>query len=293
MKRNIIIFTILLNFYWAHSQENKIVIPFSLSEHNNIIFKVVVNGVDSLNLKFDTGTTGLLLTHEAIKEKTNLLINENTPTKNYVKLKSLVSLKLGELQWSNLEVYPVMLSGQGTDGRFGWDLFKQKVVVIDYNKMKMTVQNLLPDVSNYTSSKLIETKTVLCINGDIQVDNRLFSGNFLVDTGYQKTILLDSVLMQEQHFPKDLKLLKVNRLRNGAGETFITKVVELPSVSIGKQVLKEVPVQLLNKPNPAGFKTHILGNEILKRFNTIIDFKNMTIYFQKNSLIDLPYTDAS
>ncbi|MEP2057973.1 MAG: hypothetical protein ABJJ05_09215 [Maribacter litoralis] len=293
MIRKIMIFAILLNFYWADSQENKIVIPFSLSEYNNIIFKVTVNDVDSLNLKFDTGTTGLLLTHEAIKKKTNLLINENTPTKNYVKLKSLVSLKLGELQWSNLEVYPVMLSGQGTDGRFGWDLFKQKVVVTDYNKMKMTVQNILPDVSKYTSTKLIETKTMLCIYGEIQVDNKLFSGNFLVDTGYQKTILLDSILMQEQHFPKDLNLLKVNRLRNGSGETFVTKVVELPSVSIGKQVLKKVPVQLLNKPNPAGFKTHFLGNEILKRFNTILDFKNMTIYFQKNSLIDLPYTDAS
>jgi hypothetical protein len=89
-----------------------------------------------------------------------------------------------------------------------------------------------------------------------------------------------------------LKLIKVNELRNGAGDLFITKVVELPSLIIGKQMIKKIPAQLLNTSNPAGFKTHILGNEILKRFNTILDFKNMAIYFQKNNLYNIPYDDT-
>jgi hypothetical protein len=43
-------------------------------------------------------------------------------------------------------VYPVTLSGQGTDGRFGWDLFKEKIVVLDYDKMHGTIAEQLPDV---------------------------------------------------------------------------------------------------------------------------------------------------
>ncbi|MGB3150471.1 MAG: hypothetical protein WBB27_07380, partial [Maribacter sp.] len=238
-------------------------------------------------MKLDTGTTGLLLTHDAIKKKTNLLDKEEKPTQNYTKLKSIVSLKLGELHWNNLEVHPVTLSGQGTDGRFGWDLFKDKIVILDYNKMTMTVTKQLTDVSKFTFAKLIKTETVLCILGELRIENKAYKGRFLIDMGYQKTVLLDSIVLKEQNFPKNLKLIKVNELRNGAGDLFITQVVELPSLIIGNQMIEKLPAQLLNTSNPAGFKTHILGNEILKRFNTILDFKNMAIYFQKNSLYNV------
>lgn len=292
MKLTILIFVILLNFSLINSQEKKTVIPFSLSKYNNIIFKAVLYGSDTLNLKFDTSTTGLLLTHDAIINKTNLLDKEEKPTQNYVKLKSFVSLKLGELHWNNLEVYPVALSGQGTDGRFGWDLFNDKLVILDYNQMTMTVTELLPDVSKFTFAELAKTETALYILGEPQIENKAYKGRFLIDTGYQKTVLLDSVVLKEQNFPKNLKLIKVNELRNGAGDIFITQVVDLPSLIIGNQMIEKLPAQLLNTSNPAGFKTNILGNEILKRFNTILNFKNMAIYFQKNSLYNIPYDDT-
>ncbi len=274
---------------------NRIVIPFEITEFNNIKIRTILNGTDSLDLKFDSGTTGLLLTHTAIQEKTHLLDDgsENTPTQNYVRLKSLATLQIGIRTWDSLEIYPVLLSGQETDGRFGWDLFKNSIVRIDYDKMEMIIQDTLPDVSAYTKSKLTETNTLLCLEGKISIKNKDYKGRFLFDTGYQKAVLLDSVLMAEQAFPKDLRVIKQNQLRNGAGELFVTKVVELPQLTIGGQVLFDVPVQLLNKTNPAGFKTHILGNELLKRFNTVLDLKQGYIYFQRNSLFNKPYSDAS
>ena len=87
-------------------------------------------------------------------------------------------------------------------------------------------------------------------------------------------------------------MIKTNQLRNGAGDIFVTKVVEIHSLSFEGQVIDKLPTQLLNRENPAGFKTHILGNELLKRFNTVFDFKNKIIYFKKNSLFEMPYSDA-
>jgi hypothetical protein len=276
-----------------HNTKNqKEIIPFELSQYNNLIFKTILNGKDTLSLKFDSGTTGLLLTHDAIRKKTNLLTNKNDSTQNYVKLDTTVSLQIGKLRWDNLEVYPVTLSGQGTDGRFGWDLFKEKIVLLDYDKMIMSIQEKLPNVSNFTSTKLIKTKSVLTIDGEIIVKNVKYKGPFLFDTGYQKALLLDSLLMDQQSFPKDLSVIKINKLRNGAGDVFITKVVDLPNLNIVGQTLHNIPTQLLNKSNPAGINTHILGNELLKRFNTVLDFKEMIIYFQKNSLHKQPYSDA-
>jgi len=272
-----------------------VIIPFELTKYNNIKIKTVLNGTDSLDLKFDSGTTGLLLTHQAIKEKTNLLSNgkESTPTQNYVKLDSLATLQIGRLTFDDLEIYPVLHSGQETDGRFGWDLFADRIVILDYDKMQMIIQDGLPDVSAFTKSKLNKVKTVLCLDGKISIKNKDYKSRFLFDTGYQKALLLDSIIMKEQSFPKDLRLIKKNQLRNGAGEIFITEVVELPQLTIGNQVITKVPTQLLNKANPAGFKTHILGNELLKRFNTILDLKQGYIYFQKNGLFDQKYSDAS
>ena len=125
------------------------------------------------------------------------------------------------------------------------------------------------------------------------MNNSNYTSRFLFDTGYQRALLLDSVILAEQAFPKDLDVIKINQLRNGAGAIFITKVIELPSLTIGGQVITKFPTQVLNRENPAGFKTHILGNELLKRFNTILDFRNSNIYLQKNKLFKVPYTDAS
>lgn len=64
-------------------------------------------------------------------------------------------------------------------------------------------------------------------------------------------------------------------------------------MNLGKNILMNIPVQLMTMANPAGFRTHILGNEVLKRFNTILDFQHNVVYLKPNSLTDMPYKDAN
>jgi hypothetical protein len=61
---------------------------------------------------------------------------------------------------------------------------------------------------------------------------------------------------------------------------------------LGNVCLNDVPVQLLATSNPAQFKTHILGNEVLKRFNTILDFQENKVYLKPNLLWNDPYTEG-
>lgn len=280
----------------ALAESDAIVIPFELTPYNNIKFKTVINGKDSLDLKFDSGTTGLLLTHDAIKDRTHLLedSSENRPTQNYVKLKNKVKLEIGSLHWDSMEIYPVKLSGQGTDGRFGWDLFADKIVSIDYDKGLMTVSDKLPSIEGYSQSSLEEINGLLCFRGSVNAENEDYEGLFLFDTGYQRALLLDSAVMDSQAFPKaKLPVIKTNQLRNGAGKVFVTKVVSIPKLEVGGQEVNDIPTQLLNTPNPAQFRTHILGNELMKRFNTVIDFRKQQIYLKPNHLANEPYIDAS
>lgn len=258
-------------------------IQFILTEFNNIKIKAILNRVDTLNLKFDSGTMGLLLTNDAIKQKTHL--SKISKADN--------TLQVGNLTWDSLRVYPVELSGQGTDGRFGWDLFDGKIVEIDYDKNIFIVHTQLPVINKtYSKFDMEYTHTLFCIQGELEIRNRKYKNRFLFDNGYQRTIMLDTLLMNEQNYPKDQEVIKKVIMRNGQGKEIPVITVNNERFNLGKEILYNIPVQLMATANPARFKTHILGNEVLKRFNTILDFQKNAVYLKRNSLMDQPYTDA-
>jgi hypothetical protein len=258
-------------------------LPFILTEFNNIKIKAVLNKVDTLFLKFDSGTTGLLLTNNAIKQKTH--ITNTAHAEN--------TLQLGNVSWDSLQIYPVELSGQGTDGRFGWDLFDGKIVEIDYDKSIFIVHSQLPKTSKaYSKFDIVYTHTLFCIQGELQIKNKRYKNRFLFDNGYQRTMMLDTVLMHEQGYPENLQVIKKVIMKNGQGKEIPVITVDNERLNLGKQVLFHIPVQVMTTDNPARFKTHILGNEVLKRFNTLLDFQNNQVYLKANSLLDVAYTDA-
>lgn len=256
-------------------------IPFVLSEYNNIIFKVTLDDKETLDLKFDSGTTDFLLTNETLSQ---------------LKLNNLKGhhFKLGNQVWENQEIYPVELSGQGTAGRFGWNLFDGKIVEIDYDKKLFIIHSKLPKRDkSYTKLDMEFTHTLFCIQASMQIKDKAYKGRFLFDNGYQRTVMLDQQLIKEQQYPKEnLPVLKRTILKNGQGEEIPVLTVKNEKMFLGNVCLNDVPVQLLATSNPAQFKTHILGNEVLKRFNTILDFQENKVYLKPNLLWNDPYTEG-
>lgn len=256
-------------------------IPFVLSEYNNIIFKVTLDDQETLDLKFDSGTTDFLLTNETLSQ---------------LKLNNLKGhhFKLGNQVWENQEIYPVELSGQGTAGRFGWNLFDGKIVEIDYDKKLFIIHSKLPKRDkSYTKLDMEFTHTLFCIQASMQIKDKAYKGRFLFDNGYQRTVMLDQQLIKEQQYPKEnLPVLKRTILKNGQGEEIPVLTVKNEKMFLGNVCLNDVPVQLLATSNPAQFKTHILGNEVLKRFNTILDFQENKVYLKPNLLWNDPYTEG-
>jgi len=270
-------------------------LAFEVTSGNNIIFKTVVNETDTLDLFLDTGGTAIVLKHSAIKERTTLLDgkNENYKEENYVPLEGVYSLSLGDLKWDSLTIYPTTLLPKEADGHFGWNLFEGKIVELDYEKNLMIIHSSFSkNLEEYTKMEIEYINTLFCINGNMQVGENKYSNRYLFDSGFQRAIVLDRDLIKESKFPNDLPVIKESRLRNSEGTEFINRVVEIDKICFDKVCADEVPVQLLSTPNPARFKTHILGNELLKRFNTVLDFQNDFVYMKPNSLMGLPYKDA-
>ena len=269
-------------------------LSFVLSPENNIIFDAILDGKDTLSLFFDSGGTDLVMTHESIRNRSSLLVgkNPNYEGENYDPLESPSSLSIGSLTWDELTIYPTAVGPAEADGHFGRNLFEDRIVELDYDKNIMIVHTELPAVPEGYSSHPIEySHTLFCIQGVIRVNGQEFSDRYLFDTGFQRALLLDKTLREQSNFPTDLPVIKESKLRNSAGTEFVNQVVHIDEICFDNSCATRVPTQLLSTPNPARFETHILGNELLKRFNTILDFQNDVVYLRPNSLMGEMYRD--
>jgi len=280
----------------SHTEEiaNRDTIPFELSEGNNIKFKTLLNGVDSLDLYFDTGGTDLVLTHKTVKEKTTLLQDRNQKYKgeNYVPLEVPNSLSLGTLNWDSLSIYPVSIGPEDMDGHFGWNLFKDKIIELNYDDNYMVIHTNVPPIpAGFTKLPLEYSHTLVCIQASFKINEKAYLNRYLLDSGFQRALVLDKDLREAADFPTDLPVVKESKLKNSVGKVFVNKVVKADQFCFNENCLEGVPAQLISTPNPARFETHILGNELLKLFNTIFDFQNHHVYFKPNSLANLPYAD--
>lgn len=274
-------------------------IPFVLTAYNAIHVKAILNKRDTVNLHFDVGSFDFRLTREAILNRTKLLANQpdaraGKVSPDYSKREKVVTLQMGKLVWTNPDVAVTGLTAHDMDGRFGWNLFEGKAVEIDYDKGLLIIHSQLPkNLGGYVKSKLTFIRSFVCIDATLDVADKRYTGKFLVDTGADKAMILDSTWRVNNHLPSDLPLIKKSVVTDPRGVKYETRVVRVPGMTVNGFALTAIPATLLGSKSPLDFGINYLGNDLLKRFNTILDFRNDHIYLKPNSLINQPYRENS
>ncbi len=273
-------------------------ISFILTSYNAIHVKSIINNRDTLNLHFDIGSLDFRLTKDAILKKTKLLSNQpdaltGKAIPDFNKLEKVFKIQIGNLIWYNPEVSPANVAAREMDGRFGWRIFEGKIVEIDYDNSYIIIHSKLPNnKKEFVKSKIKFIHSLFCVEAAIEINKQKYSGNFLFDTGSDLAIILDSSWASKNKFPQDLKLLKKSSFSDGAGRKYETKIVSVPLLQINNLTVIDIPTSILGNKSPVGFDMNYFGNDLLKRFNIIIDLKHDNIYLKSNKLIDLPYKVA-
>lgn len=283
-----LLISISLNTFGQNKRLINDTIPLIINKHNTIYVKAVFNEVDTLNLNFDSGTTELVLINEVLNNK----------LKSVPKLyNTFYNLKIGNRDYQT-KVYDAVLSGHDTDGRFGWDLFKDKVVELNYDKDLMVVhseipENVLKDPS-FTKLNIKFYQNLLLIESTISQNGVENTDLFLFDTGYQRAAMLDNDLLREGNFPVEkMEIIKEVIVKGAQGNEIPVITSNLQTVKIGNYELKNVPIHQLTSNKPMkGENIHILGNEVLKRFNVFFDFQNNYVYLKSNKLFDAEYIEG-
>lgn len=274
-------------------------IPFRLTARNAIHVRAILNDQDTVSLHFDVGSFDFRLTQDAILKRTHLLANQpdalaGKAKPNFGKMEKVRSMRLGKLNFATPTVVPTLLTAHGMDGRFGWNLFEGKVVEIDYDNERLIIHSERPrHTRNYQKIILDFQRSFVCINGILNTGNKQLTGSFMLDTGSDKALILDSTWVRKQGFPTDLPLIRETTFRNPRGEAFVSKTVRCPGFQMAGLPLTDLPATLLVSRNPANFEVNFLGNDILKRFNTILDFQNDVAYFKPNRHFAAPYLEMA
>jgi len=248
-------------------------IPFVLTDHNIIHVKAISNNTDTLNLHFDLGSLDFHLI-KGVWQK-----NRKPQT-----------LRMGQMVWNNPAVISTDFTGHDMDGRFGWNLFEGKVVEINYDTHLLIIHSKMPEqVKGYRKSKLLFIHSFICMKASFIKDKKKYSGNFLLDTGSDRALIADSAWAARQDFTAGLEFIESVVVKDPRGVKYETHTVLAPLLQINDYKLANIPTLILPGKNPGDFAINFMGNDLLKRFNMILDLTQDCIYLKQNQLTGLPY----
>jgi len=262
-------------------------IPFFLNQYNTNYLPVVLNGTDSLLLNFDSGATEVCITTKSLKQK----------VRSQPKLYSTAyGVQIGKRIY-NSNIYDISVAGNEVDGLLGCNLFDGMIVELDYDHQRMIVHSEMPKQivrdASYEKFKLTYIKNKPFIESEISQSGIKSKSLFFFDLGYQRAVMLDNDALTASHFPSEsMPVIKKVIMHGTKGNEIPVITADLASLKIGRFELKNVPAQIMTQGKPMpGANVHYLGSDVLKRFNTVLDFQKNVIYLKSNQLYNTPYAD--
>jgi hypothetical protein len=178
------------------------------------------------------------------------------------------------------------------DGRFGWDLFEGRTVEINYDKNLLIIRPDLPRLKGYRRLKISFIRSLICVKGGFDIAGQQQTGDFMFDTGSDQAVIVDSVWAKEHGFGVGLAVIKTKILRDANGGKYETRTVMGPAFQLGDERLADIPTMILGSKNPVGFELNFVGNDLLKRFNMVLDFRKDAVYIRPNQLFHSTFKEA-
>lgn len=270
-------------------------IPFKLTSHNNISIAAILGGIDTLDLMFHTAASSVNLTSQAVKKMKSIHWDRQVDIGSWggranVRYSKNNSIAIGNLSWDSVAVWEVENSGPETGGKFGLNLFEAYCVEIDFSNNLLILHESLPGKAEaYEKMKLFTADSELFIQGTSTIAGVAYTHQFLIHSGYGGALLFDDQFAAASKIGEQIAILEEKELRDSFGNVLTIKKGSLPTFTIGNIALSDVPVGFFEGKIGQQHKS-VMGGDLLKRFNLIIDANREFIYLKPNQLKDIAYT---
>ncbi len=193
-----------------------------------------------------------------------------------------------------LSLKPIL--GDYADGILGLDYFSGKVLQIDYKHEYIKVYD------NIDSADIFEYSKIQCENIDdrlyiplkIQINDSLkLEGKFQLDFGSGGSISLTSTAANSYNLHNNINTkLRYWTKYGGIGGESSSYVFKAKSASLGDYHINDVVMSYsLDTAGAMSSEKHLglLGNEILEKFDVLVDFKTNILYLKPNTYFEKPF----
>lgn len=257
-------------------------IPFTLGDNDKIYVKGSINGGPPLDLQVDLGAGGTMIKKASVSKVTMSfdasITLRNSDGEHVVPSSSRNTIEIAGLRWEDLPIAVADNMTHREDAIVGNTLFQDRVLAIDYDRMVLALHDALPDVSGWSRADMILDGVVPFVRGELEAGGRAQAGWFLLDTGAYTSILRHERLSSTSKFRDEFR-----RLLGPLGGT-----VRGPVLSFGEQTFSGINYavdQYRGRPSELG----VLGNDVLKRLNVVVDNRLGSVYLRPNNRLNDPF----
>lgn len=289
---------------FSNNKQNGI-IPIEYRGH--IYVKGKVNNVEG-NFVFDTGADNLYF-DSLFYDKSHFsydsiaiakLPGAGTGMQTVEVILNSVDFNSGEIDYKT-NVVPIMslktILGDFADGILGLDYFSDKVLEINYQKNYMKVHHEIDSLTYIEYSKIqcqkIGNKLFVPLTVHIN-DSISISEIFTLDLGSGGSVSITSPVALKNGFDKCIsKKVKYHTKYGGVGGESESYGFYAKSIEVGGYKLSHFGADYsLDKSGALASTKHagLLGNDVLERFDVIIDFKSSCLYLKPNAKFSEDYS---
>ena len=254
-------------------------IPFTLGDNDKIYVKGSINGGPPLDLQVDLGAGGTMIKKASVS-KVAMSFDESITLRNsdgehVVPSSSRNMIDIAGLRWEDVPIAVADNMTHREDAIVGNTLFQDRVLAIDYDRMVLAIHDALPDVSGWHRADMILDGVVPFVRGKLEAGGHVQAGWFLLDTGAYTSILRHERLSSTSKFRDEFR-----RLLGPLGGA-----VRGPVLSFGNQTFSGSNYAVNRydgKPSSLG----VLGNDVLKRLNMVVDNRLGSVYLRPNKRLN-------
>lgn len=270
-------------------------------------FKTLTGGVITLKAKFgdfpdsltfilDTGSGGISLdsaTTDRLKVKTTLsdrtirtIAGVRQVHFAYNQKLHLPGLTVDSLNF-HINDYEVLTSayGEKIDGIIGYSFLSRYIVKIDYDSSKISV--FTKGTIKYPRGGFLLNPLLVAIpimRGELK-DNKEIGARFYFDTGAGMCLLLSSDFVNDSFFIKPKRKWYATQAEGPGGKAPMKQGV-IKQIKIGPYKFRNVPTYIFDDEfnvTQYPYLGGLIGNDLLRRFNIIINYEKSDIYMTPNT----------
>jgi hypothetical protein len=300
----LLILTVLTRFS-ARSQEEFVPpaakyitsFPFHMITGGIITVKIQIQGYpDTLNFVLDTGSGGISLdsmTADRLKMKTELsdrtirgIAGIRKVKFAYNKTMLLPGITVDSLNF-HINDYEIltMAYGEKIDGIIGYSFLSRYIVMINYDSLKISVYSK-GRIKYPRGGFLLKPSLVnIPVFSSSIKDDRELTSRFYFDTGAGMCLLLSSDFVSDSVFINPKRKFHTTQAEGLGGKAPMRQGV-IRQVKIGPYRFKKVPTYIFDDEynvTSYPYLGGLIGNDLLRRFNLIINYERRDIYMMPNS----------